>query len=279
MLLVIPLIVFDLFSLNAGRDLQRGRARDRYEVTPLVRYLQEQSGPFRVWHDDGFPGNFGCVWELEETWGISPLYLQRYYDFLRTLPDERARTLLNVVYAVTSAPQLADADLVPDYSHPDQGVYLHRVREPGEAAYMVYTAEVQGDDSAALARLASPDFAPRQSVILGEDPGMTLPGNGQASVQLVERTPTKLSLEVETSADGILVLSEMFYPGWHATVDGHKTPIIRANTTLRSIPLPVGNHQVEVVYRPWTVAAGLALTTLTLISVIVGVLWSKKRAR
>jgi hypothetical protein len=277
-LLVVPLIVFDLFSLNAGRDLQRARARDRYKVPPLVRFLQDQPGPFRVWHDDDLPGNFGCVWGLEETWGISPLYLQRYYNFLRALPDERARTLLNVAYAVTSGSVLVDADLVQDYSDPEEGTYLYRIREPGQAAHVVFSAEVQADDAAALVRLASPDFAPRQSVILSEDPGLTLAGDGQASVRFLERVPNRLSLQVETSADGILVLSEIFYPGWYATVDGQSVPIIRADTTLRSIPLRAGSHQVEVVYRPWTVVAGLALTALTLVLVIAGVVWSKKRA-
>ncbi|MFC2015960.1 YfhO family protein [Chloroflexota bacterium] len=276
-LLVIPLIVLDLFSLNAGRDLQRARARDRFEDTPLVSFLQEQAGPFRVWHEDDLPGNFGCVWGIEETWGISPLYLQRYGDLLRALPDVRARTLLNVEYAVTSGPDLADGELVEAHSDPEKDSYLHRIREPGQAAYVVYSAEVEADDAAALGRLASPDFDPRHSVILSEDPGLTLTGDGQAVVQILERAPNRLSLQVETSADGILVLSEVYYPGWVATVDDRSSAILRADTTLRSIPLVAGSHHVELVYRSWTVVVGLALTALTLVLVIVGVVWLRKR--
>jgi hypothetical protein len=279
-LLLIPLIVFDLFSLNMGQDLQRARARERFRPPPVVQFLQGQPGPFRIWHEDQLPGNYGTVWRLEDTGGISRLRLERYERFLNTLPSDRARSLLNVQYALTREQALPDGELVAEFSNPEQDTYLYRIDGAAPAAYVVYSAQIEANDAAALQRLASPDFDPRQEVILAKSPELALPGVGSATVQIVERVPNRLVLEVDTDADGVLVLSEIAYPGWEATVDGRQTPILRANTVLRALPLQAGQHSVELVFRPWTVYMGLAISLLTLIVVLIAVpvlLRSEKR--
>jgi hypothetical protein len=276
-LLILPIIVFDLFSLNMEQGLQRDRARDRFLVTPVIQFLQEQPPPFRVWHEQLLPGNYGIVWGLEDTGGISPLRLKRYQAFLNALSGERARWLLNVNYVLTSEDILPDGEFIDAYSDPEEDFYLYRVREPGLAAYVVYSAEVEADDSVVLQRLASADFDPRRQVFLTKDPELALPGAGTGLVRIVERTPNRLVLEVDTDANGVLVLSEIDYPGWQATVDGYDTPILRANTILRAIPIQAGVHQVEMVFRPRTVLAGFALSVLTLIVVLIAVPWLRRR--
>lgn len=278
-ILVVPIIVLDLFTLNYGHDLQRAKARDRFEVTPLVRYLQEQPAPFRVWDDLLLPGNFGNVWGLEQTWGISPLFLKRYEDFVHVLPEERARQLLNVHYVTTWKEELHDGQAIDEYSDPGEGFYLHRVTEPGLANWFTYSAEVMPDDGMARQRLADPEFDPQQAVILADEPPVALPGTGSGTVRIVERQPDRLALEVDSDSDGILVLSEIYYPGWQATVDGQKTSILRANTILRALPIEAGSHSVEMVFRPASVYAGLALSLLVLVAVVTGILWNQKRDR
>lgn len=275
--LVVPLILLDLFTLNQGRDLERAQARDRFEVTPPVRYLQNQNGIFRVWDEGLLPGNFGMVWGLEETGGISPLRLQRYQDLVNALPEEKVRWLLNVHYVFSKESALPDGELIAEYSDPEQDLFLYRIREPGQAAYMVYAAQIEPDDQKARQRLAAADFDPRRQAILAQDPGMVLVGSGQGTVRFVERLPGRLVLEVQTDADGVLVLSEVYYPGWQARVDGQKASLLRANTVLRAIPLRAGAHQVELIFRPWTVRVGQILSALTLIAAIGGV-WRWLRA-
>jgi hypothetical protein len=270
-LLLIPILVFDLFSLNLGRDLQRFRARDRFQPPPVVQFLQNQPAPFRIWHERQLPGNFGVVWRLEDTGGISPLRLERYQRFLNALPNDRARSLLNVQVAFTWEHVLPDGHLVEEYSDPEQDAYFFRIEGAAPPAYVVYSAQIELDDSAALKRLAAPDFDPRQQVILAQDPGLELPGAGSATVEILERLPNRLVLEVDTDADGILVLSEIDYPGWQATVDGRQVPILRANTLFRALPLQAGQHRIEMVFKPWTVFVGLAISVLTLLVVLIAV--------
>jgi hypothetical protein len=270
-LLIVPLVIFDLFSLNQGRDLQRAKARDRFDATAPVQFLQSQPGPFRVWEEGLLPGNFGCVWGIEETGGISPLQLQRYQDFWSMLPGERARWLLNVRYAVTQQNSLPDGELLQEYSNPDEDFYFYRIQDPGPRAFVAYSAQVEPDGVKAMRLLASPDFDPRQTVVLPQGPGVDLAGAGQDTVRLVGYSPDHLALDVDTNANGVLVLSEIDYPGWQATVDGRQVDVLRADAILRAVPLQAGTHRVEMVFRPWTVTVGLSVSALVLLIVLVSV--------
>ncbi|MFC2030216.1 YfhO family protein [Chloroflexota bacterium] len=276
-LLLIPLIVFDLFTLNYGVDFQKARARDRFETTPAIRFVQDQAGQFRVWDEYLLPGNSGTVWGLEMTSGISPLHLQRYDDLLAGLPDHKARLLLNAQYAFSRQHELLDGELVEDFTDAEKDIYFHRIKEPGAAACMVYSAQVESDDERVLELMAVDAFEPCQTVFLSEHPGITPAGAGQGTVRAVERLSNRLQYEVESDSDGILLLSEIYYPGWRATVDGQRTDILRANTALRAIPVQAGGHLVALTFRPWTASAGLIVAALTVALVLIGVLWLRKR--
>jgi len=72
------------------------------------------------------------------------------------------------------------------------------------------------------------------------------------------------------SGGGLLILSEVDYPGWRATVDGTPARLVRADYLLRALCVPAGEHQVVLVYDPPLLKLGLAITGLTLL-LIVGV--------
>jgi len=290
-ILLVGLVVFDLFTVNQGADLERARARDRFQVTPLVQFLQSQPGPFRVWDDGGLlPGNWGTVWQIEETGGISPLRLQRYQALVETMPGHVVRRLLNVHFAISRQHELPDGALLPEFSRPDDDFYVYRIREPGPRAALVYAAEVQPDDALARRRLADPGFDPGVAAILAAEPPLSLAkaGNGAAllpvsssrgTARLAESLPNRQVWEVETPAAGLLLLSEVYYPGWRAEVDGREAPILRANTVLRAVPLEAGTHRVVLTFRPWTAAAGVAISVLTLLLAVVGIAWQSRRSR
>ncbi|MCL5797831.1 MAG: YfhO family protein [Patescibacteria group bacterium] len=63
-------------------------------------------------------------------------------------------------------------------------------------------------------------------------------------------TPGKIVLTMETNCSGILATSEIYYPGWKATIDGRKVPILLINTAFRAIYLPAGKHTVRFYYQP-----------------------------
>ncbi len=81
---------------------------------------------------------------------------------------------------------------------------------------------------------------------------------------MVSLQPNRLRLKVEARRPSFLVLSEVYYPGWEATVDGKPAPLLKADYILRGIPVMPGEHSVELRFRPRTLIWGLAISALAL---------------
>jgi len=78
-------------------------------------------------------------------------------------------------------------------------------------------------------------------------------------------------LELETEGPGLLVLSEIVYPGWVARVDGVEQPILSVGGLLRGLDLAAGDHRIEMDYKPVSLMLGAGISTITLL--IIGMLW------
>lgn len=86
--------------------------------------------------------------------------------------------------------------------------------------------------------------------VLGEE---ALAADTTAQVTLTGYEANRLSYEVNSQKGGVVVFSEIYYPGWTCTVDGKDTPIARANYVLRAIRIPAGQHTVVMTFDPQTV--------------------------
>lgn len=84
-------------------------------------------------------------------------------------------------------------------------------------------------------------------------------------------------MRTQTTRDGYLVLSEIFYPGWRATVDGKEVPVERADYLITVLPLPAGTHKVEYRYDPLSLKVGAACTAMTCLVGILVLIGSRRR--
>ncbi|OGZ01653.1 MAG: hypothetical protein A2946_02170 [Candidatus Liptonbacteria bacterium RIFCSPLOWO2_01_FULL_53_13] len=78
----------------------------------------------------------------------------------------------------------------------------------------------------------------------------------------------KIVVETSADRDGILVLSELFYPGWNAYLDGKRVPVYPANVMFRGIFLPSGAHTVTFRFEPWWFWPSVTISLLTLLAVL-----------
>ena len=118
-------------------------------------------------------------------------------------------------------------------------------------------------------------FDPSQTVILEEAFDISrLSGSGEATVEFTDYTPMKVTIHASLTSPGFLILNDTYYPGWRALVDGEERKIYRANYLFRAVYLFPGDHTIEFVYRPLSLYCGLAISLLTLFSVI-GILIKK----
>lgn len=282
--LFVVLIVFDLFTINWKNNLQEVRPEEQYRPTMLTQILRSDQEVFRVYNEWRLPGNYGCVYGLEDMWGASPLYVGRYEELVYRLPIERVWQLLNVKYVITWRKALVPETEVL-YEEPKEldTTYLHRLDEYWPRASIVHQVEVIEDDEKVLEYLRE-EFDPRRVAILSHEPDLTLPSStveGESSVVIRERQPERMVLEVDMAANGLLVLSEVYYPGWRAYANGEEVPIYRADHALRAVPLRTGHHQVEMVFDPLWPKVGLAVSgvTLLLAMVLIGVAMAGRKRK
>jgi hypothetical protein len=264
-------IVFDLFTVNWQNNVQVAAPQEEYAPRTLLAPIQGGQGVARVYNEWRLPGHYGMVYEIEDIGGASPLRLEWYAELADAVPVERLWELMNVEYVLTwRGTLLAESQVLYEEPTGEDTTYLPR-------AYMVYHAEVRRGGEA-LELLADPDLDPSRTAVLEEEPGLVL-GGGAASadpmVSFVEYQPTRILLDVETSADGILVLSEVYYPGWRAYVDGTETRILKADHALRAVELEAGSHRVEMVYDPLSAKVGIAISVSAVILILGLAVWSR----
>lgn len=83
--------------------------------------------------------------------------------------------------------------------------------------------------------------------------------------KITEYTPNKAIIETSSDTPKLLFLSDNFYPGWKAYVDGIESPVLRADYTFRAVALVGGTHKVVFEYRPESFAFGAVISITTLV--------------
>ena len=179
-------------------------------------------------------------------------------------------------------------------------IKLYRNRSPLPRAWLVKDYKVM-DSGAMLSRMTGRDFRPGREVLLEEDPKWINPPTpaftkgglgglnvGEPSVpacgrqglpqkvEFISESNNRLALQVGVAEDSLLVLSDTYYPGWKAFVDGEKTKIYRADYTFRAISLNAGAHRVEFVYDPISFKLGVGATILGILGCL-GMGWVARR--
>ena len=101
--------------------------------------------------------------------------------------------------------------------------------------------------------------------------GEAVPQDSTSTVELTAYEPNQLTYSVESKKGGVLVFSEIYYPGWTATVDGEEVELGRVNYVLRAMPVTAGHHEVVLSFFPKSLdtTETLAYVALTLILLCV----------
>jgi Bacterial membrane protein YfhO len=140
-------------------------------------------------------------------------------------------------------------------------------------------------EAAALTAMHDPEFNPRTTAVVeGSLPnGMSglagaQPDLGRSSVEVRNYSDDQVILDAKMDRDGVVVLTDTFYPGWKATVDGKPAPIHAADYAFRGVFVPQGDHTVVFSYDPVSFKAGVALALLAVIGLAEGLFWDRRRS-
>ena len=245
--------------------------------------------------------NWGTWFGLDDIQGYNPVLVQRYVDYVDAMNGHRQEyheadlfpgglespllDLLNVRYLIVPADAPSRPDLEPLITalptvYDDEHV---RVLENGEAlprAWLVHEAR-QVEPGAALGLLADGTVDPRQTALLEQAPPPLQPPIGAASerVSYLAYEPDRSVVQVTADAPALLLLSEVWDPGWKAAVDGVEAPVLLADHTLRAVPVPAGEHIVELRYAPRSLHLGIAITVATAVAAVAALATLRYRER
>ena len=280
--LKMPAAVAVLFLLIAADYWTFGR---RYLVTfdpagngltpGCVAWLREVPRPFRFARggDLDLPPCDGMIHRLCCLEGVQPNVPARFRDAfwrLQGQPPAKQLTAYELT-TVTSAMGMLNLDYLVCYRHhprtampglrtvyEDDRVRVDALPDPWPRAWLVHRCTVIRDPATVLDSLDRFDY--QHSALLEEEPACRLAAPPSAEPFPVIETcePSRVVLKVDAASDALLVLSDLYYPGWRAELDGRPAPILRANYLMRAVAVPAGRHTVGFLYEPASFKAGIA---------------------
>ena len=272
----VALIAFNLFTVNWEFHAHSVPAEGFFPETSAVRFLKEQAAarpqPFRVSSAGLLPGgsSAGAVYGLRDITGNSPLHLAAFEEFNTKMGEWRKWQLWNVLYTLDTrdldGPGLRRV-------HEEGELKVYEVTDPFPLAWVVHDARPATDENA-YNLLNMDAFDLRRSAVVAEPLPFELQPAEGSTAQVLEISPTRALVQADLAAPGLLVLSEMYYPGWEVTVDGQPVPVLRTDAVLRGVPLPAGSHRVEMSYAPVLLYWGAAISGLALAVCVGALAWA-----
>lgn len=250
-----------------------------FPTNATLSALAREGSPFRVagWGSALLP-NAHLPYGLTQYRGYDGMSQRRYGALLdatvglerdlwmdRDVQDSPVFDLLNVKYLIAPPGTTVPPGRFALMRSGEADVYVNRRALP--RAWLVARHVVLPDDEA-LRALAAGTHDPRTTVILDEPPPVvsapTEADDGiQGTARITHYADERVQIDVEAPGPRLLVLADLHYPGWVASVGDRPAPILRANYALRAVAVPAGRHTVRLQYRPRSVTAGAAITAAT----------------
>ena len=254
--------------LYAGVETAEGE----YDVSGEVRHAKARVG--HNWRDNSDGNDYVATFDFEQPRVIKNITVRSLipageFDLRAiSLIDRRTFSNRSVLLSTSGKYRLVYSGDVKIYENLDN---LPR-------AFVVHEAHIAPDDHETIAVMHHPGFDPQRAVVLSEEPALKPEtSHGIDAVEIVAYDPERVVLTVDAASNGYLVLTDTYYPGWEAEIDGQNVPIHRANLTSRAIAVPAGRHDVVLSYRPRTFFIGTAISLATLLLVVAGLIWTVLR--
>lgn len=241
-----------------------------FAKVPIIDGIKTHIGSGRIFGNTG--AHLDTYYGFPTVEGYDPLYIKRYGEFIRAANNgtfqEAERSVVQLPRRAEYVDRVLDllgvslilhpkGDTHQSWAYPvwdkadrynlvfqDSKFELYKNNKALPRTALFYDYIVIPDGRKILSTFYSKGFDFRNIVILEKDVQLA-EKSGTGSASLVEYTPNKVQVKVKTTIPALLFLSDNFYPGWKAYVNGKETPIYRADYTFRAVQVPQGNSSVE----------------------------------
>jgi len=279
-LLILLAISFDMLRFSS-KWIPFSKQEFMYPEISVLKFMSDNSNNSRVF------GNFGnaavAPMKIGGIEGYDPLYIQRYGEFIMSVSSgsvskspslgvnldknglytKKVLDILGVKYIMHSVQDKQNVWAFPFWKYPEsfaEPVWAddkYEVYENTEAfprVFVVLDYVVANSDQEIVNYMTNDLIELREVVVLEQDPLLEISSELDCELsiaEIAEYTPNKVIINVETDCNGLLFLSDNYYPGWNVYLDGTKSNIYRANYTFRAVVVPEGDHRVIFKYENW----------------------------
>lgn len=301
-MLCIGLLTVDLWRVDRRPyEPKKGSPEQNvFATTDVVQYLKSDNAMYRVCDlSQSVPANWWAYHFIESVGGYSSAKMRVYQDMLDVAAPGPGRepvpgnsmilnpflwNMLNVKYIISDRPIYQGVP--PAFQSQETGALVYTNEEVLPRAWFVDTVRVESNRRRLLEHLRDGTFDARRVAYVEEafDEMGSIGTDSTSSAMVKERTNHRLAIQTKSSTSQLLVVSEMFYSEWQATIDGQPVETKKTNFLLRGVVVPAGEHTVEFQFRSPSFEQGrtisLAANGITLLIGIGGLfLWWRGRQR
>jgi hypothetical protein len=289
-------IVADLWSIDRLFFQFRESASVLFADDAIIQRLRSVPKPFRVLDVGVYQGSYLMAHDVQTMLGYHGNEV-RFYDELmggknewRNAGSPNLHDLLSVRFLLLPQDQEVPGFhrvLGPEVTTPGTlGTLLERDTVPPYVRVIPGAARLPEEQ--AVATVVDPRFPVDAVVLLPDTASLTpaaIPSLGADSTKvrasLAEWAPgrMRISLEGEEQRPLYLLISETWYPDWHAEVDGQAVPVLRGDHALLTIELPPGSRDVQLHFASEDYTRGKIMTLLALLVILGLFVWSARQRR
>ncbi len=280
--LAVLVLAFDLILLGAGTEIDTSDPSDGYRREVAAAWLAEHAGLVRIDVASGpWQPSAAQVHGLYDIGGVyNPLRLGLYSYTIDGL-ERRGSAIYNLlgaryVIAAKGAPP-SDSEFIRPVFTDDQAADIWENERALPRVLLPTETRVVEDDGAAFEALREPGFDPEQTVVLiAADVDVDATVNDRivasaGSAEIVDYRSNALAIEAELDLPAWVVLTDIYAPGWSATLDGEDAEIVRADFAFRAVRVPAGAHRIDMRYSPPWWRAGVLLAFAVVM--VAGLAW------
>jgi hypothetical protein len=290
------LALFFVEVLVVHRNIVRPVRYDPYTEPPFVSFLLKTPEPFRILGiNDVLIPNIAMAYGIDDLRYLDAIEPVRRHLFMKKLiaPGKsmdrmsgfetplymgRILDLLNIRYVLSAIDSRVDGGITLGEKYHlvyDSEIKIYENPDALPRAFMLFSAKQAGDVNGAITLLADPGFDPLSTAVVEsafwqpqlQDLTNVAPEKWKAA-QVTSRTANSLEVQADSTKPCVLVVSETYFPGWKAYLDGKPANIFPTDELLRGVYLPAGSHHVTFVYRPLSFTIGLGISLVAFLILI-----------